>query len=184
MTVTMTRLLARGTYWELPPGPHRRRLDVQTGRTVRRCRRELLDYLAGLASAHGATTCFPSYETIREGMSEFHGWRVSVRTIARHLAAAVRDLYLKRRVRHCPDPKRERGWLHRSTLYQVTGRWHGQVKRIIGTVTRWQQALSRARTGDPGLSRRLPYLAEYLRVFNENTRYRRRQSGAPPPATA
>ena len=92
----------------------------------------LVHELAGNASAHGKTYCYPSQDTLVAGLRRHHGQAISRRTLNRHLAALEAAGWIKRVCRH--QNKQGIGWAFRSTLYVLLGPVWRLVRRITKAV--------------------------------------------------
>ncbi len=80
----------------------------------------LVNLLFGLATHHGKLWCYPSQRKLCALLAQFHGRRMSRRTVNRHLGGLVRDGWLKRKRRHCKGAGGQME-MH-STLYSFTRR--------------------------------------------------------------
>jgi hypothetical protein len=89
----------------------------------------ILHYLHNMSAFRGRTYTYVSQARMIVELRRFHGLKLSVRTLQRHLNALVNQFYLKRIRRHYRD--RVFGFVHRSTIHEVRRRWFDSVRKTI-----------------------------------------------------
>jgi len=104
----------------------------------------LLAIISGLCAHFGKLYCYPSQEKLIELLNERVHIQKSRATLNRWLADLEGEGLIVRRSRHRRDPRR--GWVFRSTLYEVTlrgyqilARFGVDVKRQISILRRMLQ---------------------------------------------
>lgn len=93
----------------------------------------ILTVLAGIADKYGKFYCYPSQDKILALLARY-GRRMSRRTLNRHLNQLERLGYIKRQCRHTHDSAR--GWIFRSTIYQLTRRTLKWLAGMLGAAKR------------------------------------------------
>lgn len=112
--------------------------------------------LMQLAGHHQLHYCHPSQAKIIELLKQFTGRVMSRRTLNRHLAALCELGYLRRTRRH--QYHRRRGFLLRSTLYHIGGRYLAQLRNMARGVQKFRDSLERS-----SASIRVPASAQYAK---------------------
>lgn len=95
----------------------------------------VLDTLAGIAERHGKPYCYPSQLSIMRLLKDYHGLKLSRRTLNRWLFNLELAGYFKRVRRHRRGNNGE--IIFKSTLYKLTGKLFNAMGRLAGRLKKF-----------------------------------------------
>lgn len=98
----------------------------------------LLHQIAAAIAYFRKRYCYPSQEELRQRVARHCGWRVSLRTLNRHLRALEEDGYITRLRRH--RHVKGKGMEMHSTLYTLTAkawRWLSKIFQAAQDAVSW-----------------------------------------------
>lgn len=122
--------------------------------SVRRPDVRICTLLMQLAGHYRKHYCHPTQAKLIELMRRFTGLVLSRRQLNRHLNALQDMGYLHRMRRH--EHHRHRGFVMRSTLYRIGGRFLSQLRTAHVGLQRFRESLEKS-----ALSIRVPRAAQY-----------------------
>lgn len=124
--------------------------------SVRRPDVRIVTLLMQLAGHYRKHYCHPTQEKLIELVRRFTGLALSRRQLNRHLNALQDQGYLHRTRRH--EHVKRRGFVMRSTLYRIGGRFLQQLKAAHVGLGRFRESLEKSAS-----SIRVPGAAQYAR---------------------